>query len=194
MVPGDSVFLCSDGLTDAIQPEGGFIGPNLANASALQLVRDHPTPAAALHSLRRLLLHETVQVKDDVTMVLIKWVAVDDLSKRYELPISHDSIRALRQFITEDAGRAGLAEEETDMLVLASVEVFTNIVRHGKGLLASAPLELVTEVSPHEFVVSLIHLGDAFTPREEPMESNFAEFPEGGFGPLFRKPVIGLIT
>ena len=150
-----------------------FIGRNLVNTSALHLVRDHPPPAAGLHSLRRLLLHETVQIKDDVTMVLIK---------RYELPISHDSIRTLRQFISEEAGRAGLAEEETDMLVLASVEVFTNIVRHGQGLLTSAPLELVTEITPHEFVVELIHLGDEFTPPAEPMESNFAEFPEGGFG------------
>lgn len=173
MVPGDSVFLCPDGLTDAIQLEGGFIGPNLVNASARQLVRDHPTPRGCTAFLRRLLLHETVQVKDDVTMVLIK---------RYELPISHDSIRALRQFISEDAGRAGLAEDETDMLVLASVEVFTNIVRHGQGLLARASLELVTEINQREFVVDLIHLGVAFTPPAEPMESNFAEFPEGGFG------------
>lgn len=175
MVPGDSVFLCSDGLTDAIQPEGGFIGPNRVNAPARQLVRDHPPPAAALHCLRRLLLHETVPVKDDVTMVLIK---------RYELPISHDSIRALRQFISEDAGRAGLTEEETDMLVLASVEVFTNIVRNGQGLLARALLELVTEIHQQEFVVDLIHLGVAFTPPAEPMESNFA----------FKRPATGLIT
>lgn len=91
------------------------------------------------------------------------------------------SLRVLRGFVAAQASRAGLAEERVDLLTLASVEVFTNIVRHGKGLLPGAPVACMLRWDCADLVLELVHLGAAFTPQE-PAEIDLDAFPEGGFG------------
>ncbi len=178
----DIVFLCSDGLTDAIGPDGEHLGRDIVNTTLRRLVREHPTPTAALHSLRQELLHSTVQLNDDVTMALIMRPAANTTDTRYELPIELQSISALRQFVLERSLHAGLSEADAAMFELASVEVFTNIVRHGKGLLPDAPLEIIAHCTEQEIVLEVIHVGDAFTPPAQAVERDLSAFPEGGFG------------
>jgi anti-sigma regulatory factor (Ser/Thr protein kinase) len=101
---------------------------------------------------------------------------------RCELPVDMKSLRLFRDFVRQQAMRAGMAEAEAAIFVVASVEIFTNIIRHAGGLLAGAPVELVAHTSGQEFILEVIHLGDAFAPPEELVETNFDVFPEGGFG------------
>ena len=179
---GDAVFVCSDGLTDAMRPDGERVGRDLLNVTVQQVLRDHSAPAAALHSLRRQVLYEGVQLNDDVTMVLIMRIPVQTHETRCELPIALDSLREFREFVAAQAFHAGLPEQDSAIFVVASVEVFTNIIRHAKGLLPGAPVELIVRATPQEFVLEVVHLGDAFTPPEEPKEADLSSFPEGGFG------------
>jgi len=65
---------------------------------------------------------------------------------------------------------------------VACVEAFTNIVRHGQGLLEGAPVELLARRAGGALVIELVHLGDAFAPPEDVAETEFGDFPEGGFG------------
>ena len=182
LAPDDVLFLCSDGLTDAVGADGERLGRDIVNQTLRRLVRDHPTPAAALHCLRRELLASTVQLNDDVTMALIMQPLAGSTDARCELPIDLQSINALRRFVAAQALNAGLSAQDAAMFELAGVEVFTNIVRHAKGLLTSAPLELVTHCTAHELVLEVIHLGEAFTPPAEVIEPDLYAFPEGGFG------------
>ena len=182
LAPGETVFLCSDGLTDAIRPDGGRVGRERVNHCMQQLLSGGASPAAALHSLRKQLLHPAIKVVDDVTLVLVARPDASIAQARLELPISLDSIRSMREFVSEQIRHAKLPEQEADLFLLACVEVFTNIVRHGQGLLADAPLELVTQQLADEFVIKLIHLGQAFTPPPEVPDTGFDSFPEGGFG------------
>jgi anti-sigma regulatory factor (Ser/Thr protein kinase) len=92
------------------------------------------------------------------------------------------SIRPFREFVTHQALQNGMSEADTAMFEVASVEVFTNIVRHAKGLMAGAPVEMLTSCVRHEFVLDVSYLGEAYTPPEELCETNFDVFPEGGFG------------
>ncbi len=179
---GDALFLCSDGLADAVLPNGDRIGRDLINTTVRQLVLEHRVPGAALHSLRRRLLHDKVTVNDDVSLVLVVLPAGESGKERCELSIDMKSLRALREFVVPQATQAGMSEGEVAMLEVASVEVFTNIVRHAKGLLAGAPVELVASCIRQEFVLEVIYLGEAYEPPEELAETNFDVFPEGGFG------------
>jgi len=179
---GDAVFLCSDGLTDAIGADGERIGRDLLNQTVQQVVMAHPAPAAALHSLRREILHDDVQVVDDITMLLIKRTQEHDFERRCELPIALASIRALREFVSANALRAGLAEEVAALFVVAAVEVFTNIIRHAQGLLPGAPIELIVRDSTEAFTLDIVHLGAPFSPPDEVEETDLGAFPEGGFG------------
>jgi len=178
----DVLFLYSDGLTDAIGPDGQRLGRDIVNTTLRRLVREHPSPTAALQSLRQELLHSTVQLNDDVTMALIMQPAADSTDARCELPVDLQSINTLRQFVRERSLHAGLSEADAAMFELASVEVFTNIVRHAKGLLPGAPLEVIARRTAREIVLEVIHLGDAFTPPAQPVEPDLSAFPEGGFG------------
>ena len=178
----DVLFLCSDGLTDAIGPDGQRLGRDIVNTTLRRLVRDHPTPTAALQALRQELLHSTVQLNDDVTMALIMQAGANSTDSRCELPIEMPSINTLREFVHERSLHAGLSEADAAMFELASVEVFTNIVRHAKGLLPGAPLEVIAHCSAHKIVLEVIHLGEAFTPPAETIAPDLTSFPEGGFG------------
>jgi anti-sigma regulatory factor (Ser/Thr protein kinase) len=178
----DVLFLYSDGLTDAIGPDGQRLGRDIVNTTLRRLVREHPTPTAALQSLRQELLHSTVQLNDDVTMALIMQAGANSTDTRCELPVDLQSITALREFVLERSLYAGLSEADAAMCELASVEVFTNIVRHGKGLLPGAPLEVIAHCSLHKIVLEVIHLGEAFTPPAQVVEPDLSTFPEGGFG------------
>ncbi len=178
----DVVFLCSDGLPDAIGSDGERLGRDRVNATLRRLVRQHPTPAAALHALRRELLGTAFQINDDVSLALIMRPAPTSPNTRCELPIELQSIGSLRQFVLEQTQRAGLPEADAAMLELACVEVFTNILRHAKGLLPGAPVEITAKYAGQALVLDIIHLGDAFTPPSATVVPDLSTFPVGGFG------------
>ena len=176
------MFLCSDGLADAILPSGERIGRDWINQTVRRLVREHTTPGAVLHCLRRDLLPSDVSINDDVSLLLVMQPPENSSRARCELAVDMKSLRAFREFVTRQAMRSGMTEAETAIFEVASVEIFTNIIRHARGLLAGAPVELVAYSLGQEFILEVTHLGDAFTPPEELVETNFDIFPEGGFG------------
>jgi PAS domain S-box-containing protein len=182
LAAGDALFLCSDGLADAILPSGERIGRDWINQTVRRLVREHTTPGAVLHCLRRDLLPSDVSINDDVSLLLVMQPPENSSRARCELAVDMKSLRAFREFVTRQAMRSGMTEAETAIFEVASVEIFTNIIRHARGLLAGAPVELVAYSLGQEFILEVTHLGDAFTPPEELVETNFDIFPEGGFG------------
>ena len=182
LAAGDALFLCSDGLADAVLANGERLGRELITQTVRKLVREHPTPGAVLHCLRRDLLPSDVSINDDVSLLLAMQPPHSSSRVRCELALDMKSLRAFREFVTRQASRAGMTEAETAIFEVASVEIFTNIIRHARGLLAGAPIELIAHCLGHELILELVHLGDAFAPPEELVETNFDIFPEGGFG------------
>ncbi|MCF8211423.1 MAG: SpoIIE family protein phosphatase, partial [Rhodoferax sp.] len=180
--PGDSVFLCSDGASDAIKADGERVGRDAINVAISRLVQSCSTPAAALHVLRKEMFPAGVQINDDLTMVLLMRPQEVRALARCELPAAFTALRTMRQFVTEQLTIAGIGEDEAALLEVACAEVFTNILRHASGLLPHAPIELMARRTPGELVLEFIHIGEAFSPPDEVRETNFAEFPEGGFG------------
>ena len=92
------------------------------------------------------------------------------------------SLSAVRGFVAGHAQQAGLAEHECALLTVAVAEVFTNIVRHARGLPADAQVRLSAHCTASTLVLQVQHPGEAFTPPEQPEDTDFAAFPEGGFG------------
>jgi anti-sigma regulatory factor (Ser/Thr protein kinase) len=182
LAAGDALFLCSDGLADAILPNGERIGRESINQTVRKLVREHSTPGAVLHCLRRDLLPSEVSINDDVSLLLVMQAPANSGRVRCELLIDMTSLRVLREFVRRQAMRFGMTDTEAAIIEVASVEIFTNIVRHAKGLLPGASVELVAHSSGQEFILEVIHLGEAFVPPDELVETNFDIFPEGGFG------------
>ena len=182
MLPGDSLFLCSDGVTDAIRADGERIGRERVVEAVQRRMQRHASPSAVLQTLRLDLLEHNVKLQDDVTMVVVQRQPAGFTTVRVEVPLQLEALRQVRTFVAAQTLRAGLEETACSLLEVACVEAFTNVVRHGQGLLAGAPLELIAQIHPEVLLLELVYLGDSYMPPEDPPATDFDLFPEGGFG------------
>jgi serine phosphatase RsbU (regulator of sigma subunit)/anti-sigma regulatory factor (Ser/Thr protein kinase) len=179
LMPGDALFLCSDGVSDAIRSNGERLGTALVNETAVRHILAHRTPAISLHALRRDLLLDQVALADDVTMVMLMRQPLHKKIARLEVPVSLDALRKVREFVANQV--AGLPEDRASILA-AAVEIFTNVIRHTENLVPDAPLELLIENSASAIQLDFKYLGAQFDPPVDPPDTDFAGFPEGGFG------------
>jgi sigma-B regulation protein RsbU (phosphoserine phosphatase) len=180
--PGDALFLCSDGVTDAIRSDGERVGRERVAETVARRVALHESPAAVLHAVRADLLATGVRMDDDVTMVVVQVPRGEEVTHRVELTPQLSSIKPLRAFVDSQLAGQGLEPGAAGLICVASVEAFTNIVRHATGLLEGSPVEvLARRLGPH-LELDLVYLGDAFRPPEEPPKITLDTFPEGGFG------------
>lgn len=188
MGPGDSLFLCSDGATEAVLPNGERVGRERVHDAVARHNELSCTPAMALHGVRRELLNQGVMLTDDLTLAMI--VRHDRLHamERIELPIRLTALDTLRRFVTQQCHGAEVSEDRSANFVVAAVEVMTNVIRHATGLLPAAPVELIAELTgPGALALQFRYFGDPFVPpsgRQVPeIESEDpTHLPEGGYG------------
>jgi anti-sigma regulatory factor (Ser/Thr protein kinase) len=180
--PGDALFMCSDGVTDALRTDGERVGRTRVAEAVARRVSLHDSPAAVLHAVRSDLLAGGVSMEDDVTMVLVQVPAGEEVVHRIELQPQMASIRRLRGFVDGELAGQGMEEGEAGLLCVASVEAFTNIVRHATGRMEGCPVEVVARRLGSYFELDLVYLGDAYRPPEAVPMAALDTYPEGGFG------------
>jgi len=179
--PGDALLLHSDGVSDAVLAGGERVGHDRVRALFARLASAHATPAAVLHLLRRELLAKAA-VHDDLTLLVARLGADDVQAQRIELRPHAAAIAELRQFVEATAAASPLGETETGLFTVAVVEAFTNIVRHAEGGLPDAPVEVLAWAGAEGLKVELVYIGDAYRSSGEVPDTQFDEYPEGGFG------------
>ncbi|WP_084267903.1 ATP-binding protein [Azohydromonas lata] len=101
---------------------------------------------------------------------------------RRRLPARVEAIRDLRGSVERCAQHAGLDGDALGLFVVACVEAFTNVVRHGRGRPAGAPIELLISAERDALVVELVHAGEAFDAPQRTPPVELAHYPEGGLG------------
>jgi phosphoserine phosphatase RsbU/P len=182
MQPGDAVFLCSDGVTDAVMPDGKKLGADKLQATIRHLSTLHPTPGAVLHSMRREVLHPGVTLTDDATMMYVMFQNSRRQAYCRELPADLAGVTQVRQTLDTMAARAGMDAEGLGLYAVACVEAYTNIVRHAKRMPVDAPVEMVTSLLPDALEVEFVYLGEPYSPPEVNMDVDWESYPEGGLG------------
>jgi PAS domain S-box-containing protein len=180
LMPDDAVFLCSDGASDAILKNGDRLGHALLNQTVSRHAQSHATPAMVIHALRRDLLVDTATLTDDLTMVMLSRYSLERNIARLEAPVALGSLRQMREFM--EIHTAHLSESVAGPLVVAAVEVTTNVIRHAIDLVPNAPIEVVVETSPNGTQFDFNYLGARFDPPANRPDTDFSDFPEGGFG------------
>ncbi len=182
MMAWDSVFIHSDGVSDALLANGNRLGLVGLREGLSSLLGKHGTPAAVIHQLRKKLFGTGTVFTDDLTMIFATRVPLLPKFNREELSMALCDIANVRSFVATEATDAGLNSAQVAMIVLASVEVFTNIVRHTTGGFKGAPIELMS-ARPEGFLqIDFVFLGDPFIPPTTPTGLDYADLPEGGFG------------
>lgn len=180
--PGDAVFLCSDGAADAELPDGTRLGRTRVTDLLQALLGQLHTPAAALHALRRELGDMGAALNDDLTLALAMFSGSTSKESRRELAARVEELVHVRELVANRCAAAGLDEVTAGLFVLACVEAFTNVVRHTRGRPDGAPVEVVVRTETDALVVDMVTLGEPFVPARAAPETDFAAFPEGGFG------------
>jgi sigma-B regulation protein RsbU (phosphoserine phosphatase) len=182
--PDDHLFMWSDGVSDAIFSDGSRIGAARVRALVVRALAEHQTPAMSLQSVRRAIQRTEATITDDLTMLLVgrRTQAAD--GRRLELEVALTSIKPARIFVQQECDTVGLSPERAGPLTVAVIEAVTNVIRHGRGLTAGAPLELSSKRSVDALVIQIRYFGDYFEPPAVILDSDFAQHPESGFGLL----------
>lgn len=187
--PADALFLASDGASDALTHDGQHLGRELLNTCIQRQLAVHHTPSMALHTLRRNLLADNVSLTDDLTLALFCRYERQRDVMRIQVPIKLSALLSVREFVGERTQKANLSEALSAVVMVAMVEVVTNVIRHAQGLLTGAPVELIGEIGGDGLTIECKYLGDYFSPKTI-VDTDFGNLPddgictlpEGGFG------------
>ncbi len=181
MHKGDALFCCSDGISDALLPNGDRVGRAVVSAAVKRLLGHCRAPSAILNALMREIIGPQVRAVDDTSLLLA--VRTGDITRasRRELPFSMDGLAHVRGLVGVRCEQAGLEEAQAALFTVACVEAFTNIVRHATGRLADSKIELLVELEAGALRTEFVYLADAVT-LPAISAPQLEEYPEGGYG------------
>jgi phosphoserine phosphatase RsbU/P len=179
---GDAIFLSSDGAADALMPDGSRLGRERVLQRLSSVLEDVWTPAAALHVLRQELLDSGARITDDLTLALATSSGETTQASRRELLRGLNDLPHVRGLVEARCREAGLDDVDASLFTVACVEAYSNAVRHTVNRPKDAPIELVVRILRDQIAVDIVTLGKAFSPAPELVDTDFAAFPEGGFG------------
>ena len=126
---GDTLFLYTDGITDAADSEGGFYGnerlKNFLNAAAALPLNE------MIHGLRADIASFAASAEqwDDITMLAIR-TRTDSQTKKITLKADVAELETLNAFIGRELDASGCFAWERSRIELAVEEIFVNIARY----------------------------------------------------------------
>lgn len=176
---GSFVLLYSDGLSETCDATGQMLDVSGLKRIAAAALADQTHP----DQIARLILDATERFsagghpEDDRTLIAVRFP--DDSEHFLDLPDSLGGVPLLRKFILEVCP-PDLALEESDRIVLASVEVFTNIVKHADVI--SGKIRLLLQSDPGQIKLSMRYDGKPFTLPANNALPDPEELKEGGYG------------
>lgn len=179
---GDALFLSSDGAADVLLPDDTRLGRNRVITLLTELLGELSTPAAVLHALRGALVATGARITDDLTLALAMLSGENTPASRREFGRGMDDLPHVRILVEASCHEAGLDEVDASLFTVACVEAYTNAVRHTVNRPEGAPVELVVRIAGDRVLVEIVTLGEAFEPVRDAPDTDFATFPEGGFG------------
>lgn len=185
--PGDTIFLYSDGLTEARNPQGEEFGTERLGQLVAAL-NDGKVPASMIVQAVRKAAREFEEgctVKDDRTCIALRQnelCSVIHAPVALELPWDLAELSTLRAAVDDAARAAGLSDDARDALILASFEAATNVIRHGSERpCEDTTLQCNIEEDRDALHVTLYYLGPPFVPDHD-LEPDFSGESESGFG------------
>ena len=175
---GHTLFLYTDGLTEAVDPDRNMFGKDrmeqelekyASNAVSTTLVREMTESVKAFV--------KGAESHDDLTMLAVRFgrIAV--------LPARTDENAALREFLQEETGLTG---SEKKKICLVAEEIFVNICCYAYNGKEPGTVRISTLLTGEEFILSFADTGTPYNPLEnviDPEEYNPDE-QIGGLGKL----------
>ena len=184
LAPGETVFLYTDGVTEATDASGALFGEKrLADTLA---VADTRSPVALNLAVRAAVdtFVSGAPQADDITLLSLEWIGAPERHLR-TFPCNADAVAASAAFLEETLDAAGCPPKPKTQLLVALDEIVSNVVRcSGASGLA---IEVRLSRAPHGARVSVSDDGVPFDPlRVPPPDTTLPpdERPIGGLGIL----------
>jgi sigma-B regulation protein RsbU (phosphoserine phosphatase) len=183
---GDSLFLFSDGITEARNASGELFGPERL-LKCIEAQR-HLAPAALVEAIRRAVVEHcgSDHLADDVTMVAVRVDETGAPLVRAEQTIRSDlgELHEVREFVHAFCDRlpdALLREESVGALELALNEAASNIMKHAYCGQTDQAIRIEAGAFAGRVSIRLHHCGRSFAPK--PVSPHAIDTPrESGLG------------
>lgn len=181
LLPGTTLFLYTDGLTEAENAEHEQFGFERLMTTLQELTEGVNTHSMIHHISQAVnrFVGDTEQ-SDDLTMLALRW-------NRRALILSCDinEIPRLTEFVTSVCRDAGFNEGAMQQLILAVEEAVVNIMNYAYKPDAEGKVCLTAEASDNQITISIMDSGLPFDPTLAPQPDltiDAEEREEGGLG------------
>jgi serine phosphatase RsbU (regulator of sigma subunit)/anti-sigma regulatory factor (Ser/Thr protein kinase) len=183
--PGDMLFACTDGLSEARDPDGHFYTDERLTAQA---GRGWPSAFSAVKHLELdVSTHMGDQVQyDDITLLALRRQRKNEIvCHEFTQKAVLSGLPLFRRFVAEVASRMKLAPGPSEHMQLAVDEACSNLILHGYKGMEAGEIVLKVKVTKEVFQVQIEDTGHSFDPSFlDPPElgEDLNERPIGGLG------------
>ena len=187
---GDFFFFYSDGLTEAMSPEGRTYGEDRLVDSVQASSQYSPDQIIERIWIDIVSFSESDTFRDDFTCVVVRIdgseFARQEPNAESKMTFANElnELSAIREFIRgfcKIIPKSMLDEERKSMLELAVTEVATNIIRHAYCGQSGGSVQISARLFPDMLLIEFVDKGIGFNPKNVP-KPEFNGSREGGFG------------
>ena len=186
--PGETLFVYTDGVTEAQDRDGKFFGMDKMMGVLDQMVDD--TPKRVIEKMYKAVkdFEKGASPFDDLTMLAIKYTPVKEevlISKSITLVNQKAEIERLGAFVDEFSREAQIDKEESLRINLALEEIVTNAILYSYPEGEKGQIEIGARKQPDKLVFTIIDSGKAFDPTANgnvDLQEHNRELKQGGLG------------
>ena len=196
--PGDTLIFYTDGITEALSPDGEFFGEERLVDLARSLRRE------SVNVCCRRIIDAAMDFQqgdhfDDITMMVLRREdgvgaeRPDESTDRIAVEAALDDLPKLTEFVAQKAEAAGFESRQALKIQLAVEEIFTNIMHYaypdGRGQVALS----CGQTADGDLTIEIVDQGAPFNPleAEEPdVTAGLDERPVGGLGIFLTRKLV----
>lgn len=181
-LPGDTLLLYSDGVTEALNARGEMYGAERLSTLVRDLNREQ-VPAVVINQAVRAEVDAFLGERtpnDDITCIVADYPAGPAPLAALQLDWNADALTVLRAEASRAASTRGLSAESLQALILAVSETGANIVRHAPERLHGSKIHVAVRADRANLDVDFHYIGERFEhPEADP---DFSGQTDSGFG------------
>ena len=181
LLPGTTLFLYTDGLTEAENASHEEFGVERMTATLEEVMGKTDTQGLIHHmsqAVSRFVGH--IEQSDDLTMLALRWNP-----RSLILPCDINEIPRLTEFVQSVCHDAGFGDSAVQQLILAVEEAVVNIMNYAYEPDAKGPVSLTAEAADNQITITIMDSGRPFDPTLVPQPDltlDAEEREEGGLG------------
>ena len=189
--PGDSLFLYTDGVTEALDSKGSFLGEERLIDAIAAAPSAEPRSVCSVVKAVVTAFSEGVPQADDITVLAVRYIAPPRVFVR-SFPPTQAGISSASEFLDEILEKSGDASVAMPLHVILD-EVCSNIVNHAEA----SGFEIDIELRDGKILLTFIDDGTPYNPlsHEDPdTDMPAEERPIGGLGILLVKKMASAVS